>query len=527
MANEFLPGVDITLQDGGLILSDDASTESILVFAPSLADDAPDEPKLVRSTSDLIGFGFGDFYVNGKINPIAAEWKASQDGGNRRTYLSAIKGVSAKQQFINMQTLLFDVLADFSVDHIVAKGVFADVEVAGLTDADYVGTMFEGTGSALTAPGVRLYSNIVTGSSAVTNMNITVGTNDVLVLTISGTDKTVTLAPANYDGVTKTVEDLIAELNVELAKITPAKVKAILEPSGSVSILSDLAFTLKSGTAAQGLGLTAQVGKAATYQVHLQGQVPQGNFALMLGQYAETQTLNAESTLAYIGVVSPVDITMRGVKTHVDALVAKNNTFSPYVSVVADEVGITIPVTNATYWTNGATHYAALVSTLRPESAPTNKALKGVKAIRYSYSQRQLNQLTGSQYVTFKLKDGNLLIVDGKTTAPKIPYGDTVIDSNYVQLSTLRITQTAIDVVRAASEPFIGEPNQMPQYNALNAAIKAALEGMRSAGALQDYKFTIQATSAKLDAAEVALSIVPMFELRKISVNVTLRPPVL
>jgi aspartate 1-decarboxylase len=263
----------------------------------------------------------------------------------------------------------------------------------------------------------------------------------------------------------------------------------------------------------------------AVKKAHVAGQITTGSFAKLLGAYAEDQTLQHNATLAYMGVTPPVDLTMRGIKNHTNALLTKNNDFSAYVSVIASEVGITLPVTGATYWTNGATHYAALVSQLRPESAPTNKIVKGVKGIRFGFSVRQLNSLNQKKFVTFTLDEGNMRVVEGKTTAPEIQYGDQVIASNYTQLSTLRITQTAIEVVRQAAKPFIGEPNQMPQYNALNAAIKGALEGMRSAGALQDYQFSVTAVSAKLDSAKITLSIVPMFELRRISVDVSLRPP--
>lgn len=518
MANEFLPGVDITLQDGGLLVPENGSTESLLVVAPSLADTAPDEPKLVRNTAELVSNGFGGFYVNGKVNTIAAEWKAAQDAGNRRTYLSALKGSTPKEIFTNLQTLLFDILADFSADHVVLKGVYSDVEVDGLTESDYVDTLFEG--EMTVAPGVIMKSFVATATDIFTSADIKLGTNDSITLTIAGKDKVVTIPEGKYDGVEKNVEDLVEALNVELVKVTDAGVKAAFEPSGKISILSDVAMTVKSATA---LGFTAAT--TGVLQAHLEGQIARGSFAKLLGDYAENQTLQHDSTLAYMGVTPPSDITMRGVKAHVDSLVAANNDFSPYVSVIASEIGITLPVTNATYWTNGATHYAALVSTLRPESAPTNKVVKGVKGIRYGYSLRQLNSLNQKKYVTFQLKGGSMMVVEGKTTAPNIVHGDQVIPSNYSQLSTLRITQTAIDVVRKAAEPFIGEANQMPQYNALNASIKGALEAMRAAGALQDYQFSVQAISAKLDAAQITLSIVPMFELRRISVDVSLRPP--
>lgn len=529
MANEYLPGVDITLQDGGLVLPEDKTTESILIIAPSLVADAPDEPKLVRSSTDLVDNGFGDFYVNGKVNTIAAEWKASQDGGNRRTYLSALKGETTKERFLNLQTLLFDVLADFAVDHVVVKGVYSDAEVSDILASDYVGTVFEGAYE--TNPGMTLYSYVSTGG-ALTNATVTVGTNDALTITIQKegsveTDKNIVVPAGVYDGVTLTIEDLLAALNVELSEITETEIEAVLDESGRITLLAKDKFTVKSGTALAPLALTAAVGKVAVWTVHSKGQVVRGSFGKLLGQYAEEQTLNNTSTLAFIGVTPPSDVSMRGIKAYVDALISKNNEYSKYVSVIAQEVAIQLPVTNSTYWTNAATHYSALVSTLRPESAPTNKPLKGVKAVKYNYSVRQLNALNGKKYVVFNLKDGNLVVVEGKTTAPHLKVGMASVASNYAQISTLRITQTAIDVVREACEPFIGEPNEMPQYNALKAAINGALKGMLEAGALQDYKFSVSASSATLDSARVALSIVPMFELRRISVDVNLRPPTL
>lgn len=521
MTNEYLPGIDITLQDGGLLIADGGSTESLLVIAPCLVDGAPDEPKLVRNATEIISQGFGDFYVNAKINTIAAEWKAAQDGGNRRTYLSALKGDTNKDKFIKLQTLLFDVLADFSVDHVVLKGVYSDVNVEGLEASDYVSTIFEG--ELESAPGVTMKSYVASGTSAVENVTVITATNDTLVLTVGEQDVTITAPAEKYDGIDKTIQDLVDAINEELAKVTDANVKVVIEEVGTLSVLADAPFTIKEGTILEALKLAT--GKVAEFKTHAVGQVAVGNFAKLLGDYAQNQTLQHDSTLAYIGTTPLADVTMRGVKTHVDKLLTANNDFSPYVSVIASEVGITLPVTNGTYWTNGATHYAALVSTLVAESATTNKAIKGVKGIRYGYSLRQLNSLNQKKYVTFNLKNGSLIVVDGKTTAPDIVQGGNVMPSDYGQLSTLRITQATIDVVRAAAEPFIGEPNQMPQYNALNASIKGALESMRSIGAIQDFQFGIQAVSAKLDSVRVTLTIVPMFELRRISVDISLRPP--
>lgn len=530
MANEFLPGVDVTLQDGGLILPEDVTTESLLIIAPSVVANAPTEPTLVRTSKDLIDLGFGDYIVQTisgqKTNVLAMEWKAAQDAGNRRTYLCALQSDSLEERFKELQILLFDTMADFAIDHVVVKGLYSDVEATTLTADDYVGTMFEGILTENT-PGIVRRGQILQGVP-VNAITITTATNDGLVFTIAGTDKTVTLPAGVYDNTTKTTADLVAALNVELAKLTGITLKAVLEDDNRITLVGTIEYTLKSGTAATVLGFGGVVGKTSALDEHVNGNIIRGNFAKLLGDYAQEQTLSNGSTLTYIGVQPPSDTSMRGVKAYVDNLYKNvKNDFSPYVSVVAQEIAIGFPILNTTYWTNAATHYASLISTLRPESAPTNKALKGVKGIKYNYSTRQLNMLTEKHFVTFNLKNGSLLVVDGKTTAPRIRYGNSWIESNYTQISTLRITQAAIDVVRAACEPFIGEPNQMPQYNALNASIKGALEAMRSTGAIQEYAFTVNAVASTLDSAKVTLTIVPMFELRRISVDVSLRPPTL
>lgn len=97
-----------------------------------------------------------------------------------------------------------------------------------------------------------------------------------------------------------------------------------------------------------------------------------------------------------------------------------------------------------------------------------------------------------------------------------------VRESDFARLSTLRITQLAIQVVREAVEPFIGEANEMPQYNAMNTAIKSALEKIREAGAIQGYKFSIENLGVYLDEVTVTLEIIPAFELRRVQVQVNL-----
>lgn len=527
MANyEFLPGVDISVADGGLVLPEDTTTESLLIIAPSLAENAPSEPVLVRQASDLLSNGFGDFYVNGQVNRIAAEWKAAVDAGNRRVYLLALKGATDKERFLFLHDLFFGVLADFSVDHVSLVGVYADKEVEGLVKADFESEEVQEQFPHV--EGMRITAEAVTADEILTApIQITTGTNDTFTLNVvpagkPAKDVTITIAPADYNGVDKKIEDLVQDLKVELEKVTDVKLTVLLN-NGRLTIMSDSPFTMKAGTALTVLGFKVDTKSAIIADPR--GLIVKGNFAKILADFAERQTLVLSSVIGYIGVEGAKQTTMAGIKAHVDKLVALHNQYSGYVQVIAHEVAVLMPMTNQLYFLNGCTHYASLLSQLRAESAPTNKVLKGVRGIRYNYSLRQLNALTKAKYVTFRLKNGQLIVTDGVTTAPDLTLGGVTRSSDFARLSTLRITQEAIKVVRNACEPFIGEPNQMPQYNALNAAIKGSLEAMRSAGALSDYKFTVIASPGTLDSARVTLVLVPMFELRNISVDVSLRPP--
>lgn len=486
-----LPGIEVQIADGGLILPEDAPTESMLIIAPSLEAGAPTEPVLVRESAELVSFGFGDFLRNSQVNPIAAAWKAAFEGGCRRIFLMALQGATVEERFLSVQDSLFGILADFAVDNVVLVGVHADKEAALTTLPE----LQEGV----------VHEFAVTGTGAIAFPLTVTAANDTLV--IDGVD--VTLAAQTY----RDAAALEAQINGELVAAGITAVTAAIK-ANVLKLTSGTTFAVGVGSANEALKVSGEaVEKKA------------GNFAKLLGQYAETQTLNHNVTIGFIGASAPTTNSLTDVKANVDRLAAIENAYSGYVSVVAGpELGYIIPGRNNLYYTNGVVSYAALVAGLRPESAPTQKRLYGVAGVHYQLSLRQLNALTGNKFVTFRIKGNQVIVTDGITTAPDYYVAGVKLSSDFTRLSTLRITQAAAQLVREISEPYIGEPNRMPQYNALNASIKGGLEAMKTAGAINDYRFTIVARGARLNEAVVTLEIIPAFELRKISVNVSLRP---
>lgn len=553
-----LPGINVTLKDGGLIIPERGGSESILIIAPSLSKDAPEEPVVIRSSNELQQAGFGDFYVNGEINPIAAEWKAAADSGARVIYLAALKEVAKayatelednaiatavangddqieaeakfkgvltgtqeqhemRRKFVYFYEMLMSNLLDFDVEHVVVKGVTIEDEVDRLA-----GDFFPEIENADLFPniaGMNITSHIVESKSIDYPLSIETGISDTLAFVVGGTTFTLTLPAKEYDGADVTVRDLMRDVQAELDKdeLLNAKVQ---EESGKLWFH----FAEAASVASASTAVFAEVGQASVIKKTQQGLIVKGSFAKTLADYCAQKTLMKSASLGYMGVKAPVDTKVSTIRKHVDRLMKLDTHISPYLQIVATEVGVVIPRTNATYFTNGATNYAALVSTLPKEFAPTNKQVRGIQTVRYDFSLRQLSALTGKKLVTFRLKDGQLTVTDAITSAPPLYIAGKERDSDFARLSTLRITQLAIEVVREAVDPFVGAANDMPMYNAMNTAIKSSLERLREVGAIRGYNFRIVNLRERLDEATVVLNIVPAFELRRVEVQVSLSP---
>ena len=180
--------------------------------------------------------------------------------------------------------------------------------------------------------------------------------------------------------------------------------------------------------------------------------------------------------------------------------------------------------TLGTYYGSPAIAYAALNSTLKPESAPTNKALPGVKGMKYKFSNKQMNALVGNRMVVFKLKG------EGTSTASSTPYvvdGCTAGNENcdYRRIATVKVVTDVVDQIREVADPFLGEPNTVEQRNALSALISKRLSYMLTNGEIQYYAFDINATLEQVLLGEctISLTLVVPQELRKITTVVALR----
>ena len=193
---------------------------------------------------------------------------------------------------------------------------------------------------------------------------------------------------------------------------------------------------------------------------------------------------------------------------------------SKFVSTVAMEPLFINNEVSVPYTATGEATYSGLISTLQPQSSTTNKRIDRVVGLRYPLSNTQLNTLSEKRYVTLR-RGGTppgIVVTDGVTAA--------ATGSDYVRLSTVRIVFAAMDVVREVAEPFIGEPNDAAERQALETAITRGLQKMTEARALRDFAFTVKSTPAEQvqGIVNVEMILVPAFEMRKIQVTVKLRP---
>lgn len=272
--------------------------------------------------------------------------------------------------------------------------------------------------------------------------------------------------------------------------------------------------------------------------------ISKNSFHYELALLCAVLTYRTKMVHGYIDVKPNTNTTLVGIQSYVDKLLAYSNTHymkdndgdiiydednNPmdigwYTSVVVGPEPICSSTTLGTYYGSPAIAYAALNATLVAQSAPTNKQVPGCTGMRYKFSNKQLNDLTGNRFVTFKLKS------EGVTSASKTPY---IVDgctagaptSDYARITTVKVVTRVVDEIREVADPFIGEPNTVEQRNALAALISKRLTYLKGQGVVQYFEFEISATVEQvlIGEASIALTLVAPQELRKITTVVALR----
>lgn len=284
---------------------------------------------------------------------------------------------------------------------------------------------------------------------------------------------------------------------------------------------------------------------AGVYADSKQTVNPHSGFHNELALLCAVLTYRTKMTHGFIDVKPNSNTTLKGVQEYVSKLLRYDNVhymkdsdgndivdsngdkmdIGWYTSLVVGPEPVMNSDTLGTYYGSPAIVYAALCGSLKPQSAPTNKALPGVKGMKYKFSNKQMNELVGNRMVVFRLKNEGVT-----STASSTPY---VVDgctcgapgSDYGRISTVKVVTDVVDQIREVADPFLGEPNTVEQRNALSALISKRLSYLMDQGEITYYKFEINATVQQVILGEcsISLTLAAPQELRKITTVVALR----
>lgn len=166
------------------------------------------------------------------------------------------------------------------------------------------------------------------------------------------------------------------------------------------------------------------------------------------------------------------------------------------------------------YISSGAAGYAGMISTLDPDRSSTNQPFN-IDSLQYTLSNAQLTKLNTIGIVCCKESPTlGIVVVDGVTQAPAT--------SVYRRLSTTKIINAIGRILKEVIEPFIGKPRTLSNLNAMETAIKSALN--KIVGVLiNDYSFEIvtDSASARLGVVKIDYAIYPAYEIREVRNTIT------
>ena len=192
------------------------------------------------------------------------------------------------------------------------------------------------------------------------------------------------------------------------------------------------------------------------------------------------------------------------------------------VASVGPEVMVRMATLGRTFTTNEAL-VAGTIAALPAHTAPTNRPLRGALGLKFDFTNTQLNQLVQNHLLCCKVApDQQIKIVSGVTGAANI---SAIQPSDYTRIRTMRIVREAVNVVKLAGEPWIGEGNSIEMRAALKTAVVERLKTMISDTSLSGFKVDIATvnTGYYLDNLNIYLELNVPGEIGQITVNVSVK----
>jgi hypothetical protein len=160
---------------------------------------------------------------------------------------------------------------------------------------------------------------------------------------------------------------------------------------------------------------------------------------------------------------------------------------------------------------------AGLLSTLTPQSSPTNKVVPGVVKLARRFAYGETKDLISGGVLVLEERQG-VRVVRGVTT-------EMATNGPFRQITTRRIVDFAKAGIRQASTPFIGRLNNARVRKALQGAINGFLTTMVQDEALTGYGLEVTATRDDEIAGRAMVNAVlqPTFSIDFVAVTLVLQ----
>jgi len=174
------------------------------------------------------------------------------------------------------------------------------------------------------------------------------------------------------------------------------------------------------------------------------------------------------------------------------------------------------------YTTTAEAAVAGHFSTLKPNESIYLDSIAGISGLRYKYSDKmvsgasQLNALSDARVIAaIESQSGGIRLTDGPTLADP--------GSDYERLTTVWIVRRAMEITRGIARDYLGRPSSMEILQALETRLRSELSTMVP-NELRGFNFQIKSDPRQrvVGRLEIILQLVPVFEIRSISVPVTL-----
>ena len=198
----------------------------------------------------------------------------------------------------------------------------------------------------------------------------------------------------------------------------------------------------------------------------------------VLGPIVETSENNGKDLIAVVGSDAATVAAIKAQVTADDRFIVAAPGIRAQDSAAKAEV-----VLNGRY---SAAAVAGLLSTLAPQSSPTNKQLAGVTKLSQRFAYGEVKDLITGGVLVLEERLG-VRVVRGITT-------EMAANGPFRQVTTRRIVDLAKAGIRQVSNPFIGRLNNQRVRKALQGAIDGFLTGMVQDEALTEYQLAVTAT---------------------------------